>query len=478
MSEIKNNEIPLCVDLDGTLVATDTLFESIIGAIKLKPWILFILPFWCLLGKIYLKNKIGDIYKPDSSTLPFRDDVIEYLNSEKLQGRKIILATASIQAIADDIAVYTGLFDEALGSSRTFNLLSGNKEKILKERFGFRGYDYIGDSKKDIKVWKSARGAGIVGNQSKFFSKIDEDCIIFKTFEEKSNKFKLFFNEIRIHQWVKNLLLLFPLLMAHLLSANLFLMVLLSFISFSLCASKVYLLNDLFDLESDRHHPTKKNRPLASGALSIKFAFLLIPLFFIISFGISLLWLPLDFTIALAIYFVLTTSYSLKLKSFYIIDIILLASLYTLRLIAGAVAVNVYISPWLLEFSMFLFLSLAVIKRYTELRIMIEQNKTESKGRGYSVEDMSLLRAIGMASGYIAVFVFTLYINSKEVIQLYKQPELLWPVAVCLLYWITRMWFLAHRGKMHDDPIVFTVKDYVSYIVGFIIIILVIGAII
>jgi 4-hydroxybenzoate polyprenyltransferase len=282
---------------------------------------------------------------------------------------------------------------------------------------------------------------------------------------------------MRIYQWVKNVLLFLPLVLAH--KANnldAIWTVLLAFFAFGLSASFVYVTNDLFDLDSDRTHPNKRRRPLASGALSIKQAFVLMPILPILSFCISLYFLPIEFTLALISYMIITFAYSLALKRIYILDVIVLSCLYTLRIIAGSLASDVPVSPWMLEFSVFLFTSLAFVKRYTELLIMKEKNHTKTKGRGYNVGDIDMIRSIGPISGYLSILVFTLYLNSPEVARLYHNPTMMWPVSVCFIFWITRIWFLAHRGEMTDDPIVFTVKDPISYIVGIIAIALVIGA--
>jgi 4-hydroxybenzoate polyprenyltransferase len=249
-----------------------------------------------------------------------------------------------------------------------------------------------------------------------------------------------------------------------------------SFFAFSFTSSSVYVLNDLLDLESDRTHPNKRNRPFASGALSLKFGFLLAPILLAFGLIISISIIPINFLFVLFCYILLTSAYSFKLKRIAMVDIIVLAGLYTSRLIAGAEAANVIVSPWLLAFSMFLFLSLAIVKRYTELLIMQQNNKAATKGRGYLVSDAPLLVAMGTASGYISILIFALYINSADVVLLYKHPFVLWLVAPLLLFWISRIWLIAHRGKMHDDPIVFTGRDPASYVIGFIIAILVIGA--
>ncbi len=473
----ENNKIALAVDLDGTLIATDTLLESTLAAIKLKPYIFFLLPFWILRGKSFFKNKIARITIPDPANLPYRQDLLNYIKEEKSKGREIALASATVKEIAESVASYLGVFDRVLGSEGNHNLRSSNKLEALEKIYGKKGFDYAGNSGADLKVWQGANKAVLVNTTKNLKRRAARVAEIAETFDYPANKVKMLIREIRIYQWVKNVLIFLPLLMAHMFFENgLYLRAIAAFFAFSFTASFVYVINDMMDLEADRLHPRKKKRPLASGALSIPAAAVTAVLLLTGGVLISLLTLPPSFSVTLLIYFVLTTAYSFGLKKLYILDIFILASLYTLRLIAGGYAVQVKISPWLLALSMFIFLSLAMVKRYTELRVMMKQNKTKTRGRGYIVDDAQLLMSIGPASGYIAALVLTLYLNSNEVIVLYKRPEMLWPVVICLLMWITRIWFLAHRGKMTDDPIVFTVKDYVSYILGLIVIILAFGA--
>lgn len=476
MIEDRKN-LPLCIDLDGTLISSDSLLESVLNLVKQKPWFLLILPFWILRGRNFFKNKTSSYVLPNVGEFPYRKEVLNFIKEEKAKGRKIVLATATVQPIADAVQAHLGLFDEVLGSSENQNLRSSNKASILVAKFGEKGFDYAGDTPPDLNVWRKAAGAILVNTSIQLTLKAEKNGNVIKTFRTEKSGLKLFIKEIRIYQWLKNILIFLPLFMAHrFLEPQLFFQVLTAFISFSLSASSVYILNDLLDLEADRLHPRKKNRPLASGELPLISGFIGFPLLLLLGIGSSFLFLPLEFSLTLITYIILTTAYSFIIKRIYILDIFLLSVLYTIRLLAGAVAVNVPVSKWLLAFSVFLFFSLAIVKRYTELKVMLEENKTKTSGRGYFVDDIGLLLNIGPASGYMSVLVFALYIYSNEVIHLYRHPAMLWPVAMCLMFWITRIWFLAHRGKMTDDPIVFTSKDYVSYIIGLIIALLVVGA--
>lgn len=478
-NEINENElnIALAVDLDGTLIAGDTLFESCLIAVKKHPWLLLLMPFWILKGKLFFKENVHRFAEPDYETLMYHDEVIEFIEQEKSKGRQIILATASSQVIADKIAEDLGIFDIVLGSGDGTNLRSSFKATELVKRFGTKGFDYMGDSSADINVFKSARYAYLVEPKSSVRKKTEEIGNLKQVFGEKQSKIKLIIKEIRVYQWVKNLLVFLPMLLAHILpEGNYLASTLIAFLSFSFTASSVYVLNDMLDLSADRKHSRKRNRPFASGKLSLKYGFVLFPLLLIGGFLPAILFLPLSFLILLTSYLIITTLYSFILKRIYIIDILVLAGLYTLRLIGGALAVDVEASPWLLAFSMFIFLSLACVKRFTELNDLLSKNKEKTSGRGYFTNDISLIQNIGTSSGLLSILVFVLYVNSKEVLSLYSNPYLLYLVGLLLLYWILRIWFKAGRGEMHDDPIVFTGRDSASLVTFFIIFLLVLGA--
>jgi 4-hydroxybenzoate polyprenyltransferase len=283
---------------------------------------------------------------------------------------------------------------------------------------------------------------------------------------------------LRMHQWIKNVLVFVPLLMAHkILDTTSLVRAAYALVAWCLCASGIYLLNDVFDLKTDRMHPRKKHRPLAAGAITSRSVWVLVPLLLIAGLAIGFVMLPEPFGLALVLYLGLTTAYSMYLKRLLMVDVLVLAGLYTLRVLSGGFATAIPVSPWLLAFSMFLFLSLAFVKRYTELRsVGIPESMPLASRRNYTTEDTELLKNFGTVSGYLSVLVLVLYINSKEVVSLYRQPTILWLVGPCLLYWITRVWLLAHRGKMDDDPIVFTVKDPASYVVGAMVVAVIVAA--
>lgn len=458
---------PLCVDLDGTLIATDALWESLLLLVKSKPLSLLSLPLWLLKGKAHFKRQIAERVKLNPASLPYRENVLSFLKKEQETGREIVLATAADATVAQGVATHLGIFSEVLASDGAINLSGHRKLAALKKHSGANGFDYIGDAGVDLPLWQAAHRAYLVQPSTALHNKARRVASVGGVFTEKKNNFLSLFKALRIYQWVKNILLFVPLLMAHkVIEAELNLQALYAFVAFSLCASCVYIVNDLLDLEADRLHPHKRHRPFAAGVLPIKIGVLTAPLLLVASFTIAAVFLPLNFFIVLGLYFLLTTAYSFHLKRVLVVDVLVLAGLYTLRLFAGGIATSVSISPWLLAFSMFFFLNLAFVKRFSELHLMQESKQTKSKGRGYIVGDIELFRSIGPASGYLSVVVLCFYINSREVVLLYKNPELLLLIGPFLLYWITRMWLWALRGKMTDDPIVFAAKDPASYVIG------------
>jgi len=342
-------------DLDGTLIKSDMLLESVFILIKKNPIYIFLLPLWLLKGKAQLKDEINKRVEFNPETLPYNQDVIDFLNIKKSEGNKIILATASNQNIATKISDYLGIFDESYGSTSELNLKSKNKRDFLNEKFGKHQYSYVGDSSADLIVWEDSQYAYVMNNG---LSEKNNISNLKEVIGEKSKStLKLIIKEIRVYQWVKNLLLFIPALMAHKTNLDFYFTISIAFLSFSLLASSVYVLNDLLDLDADRQHPRKKNRPFASGNLSLLYGFVLLPILIIISFALAIMFLPFEFILTLLVYYVITNLYSFKLKRMELIDIITLASLYTIRIISGGYAVDVPISPWMLAFSMFLFLS-------------------------------------------------------------------------------------------------------------------------
>lgn len=461
--------MPLCVDLDGTLIKTDLLWESLLALLKRQPLIGFRIPLWLLKGRAYLKSEIARRVRLDIASLPYNATVVDYLRKERQGGRELVLATASHVQLAREVAAHLGLFDGRVLGTETANLKGTAKLKALQERFGTGGYDYLGDSTADLPVWSHANEALIVTNSSALVSRVKQVSTVGHVFEREGSRLRLFLKAMRVHQWAKNILVLVPLISSHqILSGPQVAAAFVAFLSFSLCASGVYILNDCLDLEADRHHPTKKRRPFASGDLSIPVGLMVSLGCLALSFALSAL-LPLAYFFVLALYFVLTSSYSLYLKRLVLVDVIVLAQLYTVRVYAGGAATDIVPSHWLLTFSLFIFLSLALMKRFTEIRLVSQDEETGVRGRGYRTTDAEHIASIGSSSGLIAVLVLALYISSKEVLALYSRPEVLWVMCPVMLYWITRAWMLTYRDCMEDDPVVFAVRDRKSYIVAFLI---------
>lgn len=459
---------PLVVDLDGTLIRSDLLLESALLFIRAHPWSIFNLLLWLLQGKAYLKAQLAHAVKIEVANLPYENKVITLINSEKAMGRQIILATASHRIYADAIAVHLGVFDQVLATEGDINLSARKKRDRLVEDYAVGGFDYAGNSRDDLSVWQVARYAYVVNPECGVLSLAKKQGNVHALLETKHSSIKVWLKACRLHQWMKNLLIFVPLLASHQLGrTELLLDGLLAFLFFGLCASSVYLLNDLLDLPDDRHHASKRKRPFAAGVLSIKAGLLVFPLLLMGAFTGGWLLLPWKFVAVLATYYALTLAYSMLLKRLMAIDAITLACLYTLRIIAGTVVFNSSLTFWLLGFSMFIFLSLALVKRYTELRVARVQGKTvKARGRGYYPEDLEMLSSLGAAAGYLSVLVLAQYIQDHNTMILYQHPQVIWLACPLLLYWITRVWLLAHRGQMHDDPVIFAIKDRISLLIG------------
>ena len=458
------NDVPLCVDLDGTLILSDVLWESIIQ-LGGKPWAL-IKGAWALRhGKAAMKTALAEEVKIDPAALPYRDDLLEYLRSQHAAGRRLVLVTATHISIAQAVADFLGIFSEVLGTDEQVNLGGENKKRALVAAYGVGGFDYIGDHPKDLAIFSAARHSLLADPSPSLREKAEKIGNVDKVFEHKRHWVKVIPRALRIHQWAKNALLVMPLITAHLvLDFHAWWNVMLAFASFSLIASATYLINDLHDLPVDRRHQRKRSRPLASGDLPIPIGLVLTILLSILSYWLSLACLPRLFTVFLVIYTVLTLAYSFSLKSRLIVDALTLAILYTIRIIAGAAAISVTLSEWLLMFSLFFFVSLALLKRAIELDEVLDGKMIP--GRGYFPTDLDIIRSIGPTSGLIAVLVLGLYISSPAVSILYKTPQMLWLLIPVMIYWITRIWFLANRRQVHHDPIVFAITDWRSYVVA------------
>ncbi len=456
------NRIPLVVDLDGTVIATDLLWEALVAAAKKNILVLFLLPFWLLKGKAFLKFELAKRITLDVATLPYRQEFIDYLRAQRASGRTLVLATGSPEPFASAIAAHLGLFSDVIATTPVLNLTSTRKRDALTAKYGDAGFDYAGNSQDDISVFDAAALAIVVAPDvaAARFQRISNSTLFAAPRVTYITLTKL----LRVHQWAKNLLIAVPAVLANDLARPATdIAILLAVIAFSLLASAIYIVNDLFDLDADRRHKSKFKRPIASGLIAIPTALSIAVMLVICSTAISL-YLPLLFWIVMGGYALLTTLYTFFLKRMLLIDVLALAGLYTIRVIAGAAATQIEVSFWLLAFSVFFFLSLALVKRYVELEGMPNTGIEKISGRGYRVSDAQVLAESGIAATFSSVLVLALYIDSDQVRLLYTQPDLLWLLCPIVLYLSLRIWVLARRGEMHEDPVVFILSDWRSQI--------------
>ncbi|WP_233809287.1 UbiA family prenyltransferase [Paraburkholderia sp. HP33-1] len=468
--------VPLCVDLDGTLIHGDLMVETCVALLRKNPLYILLLPWWLLHGKAHLKAQLANRVLLNHTALPFRRELLQWLADEKRDGRQIWLCAASNQHLAEAVALHLQLFDGVVASTDTLILSGKQKAEMLVAKFGNRAFDYCGNDRGDLQVWSVSRGGVVVNAHGNVEQRAREVTDVYRTFGSSGHHIPAICKLLRLHQWAKNLLLFVPMAAAHrVLDPAALGAATLGFLAFCLCASSVYVLNDMLDVEADRQHPRKALRPFASGTLPLKAGFALIPLLLLATAGIAWI-LPVRFGLALAGYYLLTLAYTLGVKQVVIVDVLFLAGLYTIRIVAGAAAVVVPLSLWLLLFSLFLFLSLALVKRFAELQVMQRQGKPEAAGRGYRCDDLALLESLGTGAGYMSVLVLALYINNPVVETLYRHPKVLWGLCPLMLYWITRVWIVSHRGEMHDDPVMFALRDRTSLLIGVLAAIVIWGA--
>jgi 4-hydroxybenzoate polyprenyltransferase len=456
-----SDPVVLCVDLDGSLVRTDLLHESALLLAKRFPLSLFALPAALVRGKAALKAWIAERVSPQAALLPYNEPLLAWLRAEHAGGRHLVLCTASDRRHAQQVAEHLGIFDQVIASDGLTNNSSFLKSEALVRNFGAQGFDYVGNSAADVPVWKTARRAIVVGGEP-IRAAAARVAEVERVFAPEAAPLKTWVRGLRLHQWLKNLLLFLPLLGAHrwgdLPAVGLGVA---AFFAFGMCASAVYVINDLFDLESDRRHPRKRLRAFAAGSISIPMGIGTALLLLAAAIGVALA-VARDFALWLVAYIVLTKSYTFWFKSIALLDCFALAGLYTLRIVAGGAAIAQPVSFWLLAFSLFLFLSLAFVKRYAELVVLLGRGESGAHGRAYTAEDRHLLQSIGVACGVASALVLALYLNSEAVLRLYSHPERLWFALPPLLLWISWVWLRAARGQMHDDPVVFAVRDRAS----------------
>lgn len=455
--------VPLVVDMDGTLCRTDTLHEAVLLMLATCPLQLLRLPFWWMSeGRVGLKARLADYCIVEPDQLPINDAVVEMVRAAKADGRTTALVSAADHRQVTTVAEATGLFDEAYGSAEGLNLKGDQKAAFLIQHFGYRMFDYIGNSKADIPIWSNSRRAITVQAGPKLRDAAQNANPEVHHIDPPQGQVTAVFRSLRPHLWSKNLLIFSPAAAAHDLTQ--LGSVLLAFMAFCLMSSAAYVINDLIDLGVDRTHPRKRNRPFASGALPVSKGGAISLVLLASAFVIGLATERPVFLETLGLYFATTCAYSLWLKRKPIVDLITLAGLYSVRIIGGAAAAGIVLSPWLLGFSMFLFLSIATVKRQAELVDQINFNFSES-ALGYEVKELSILRSIALSAAQAAVLVLAMYIIIPDDQRLFTSPALLWPICPFLLYWLTRMVMKAERGQINSDPIVFAMTDRVSLLV-------------
>lgn len=452
---------PLAVDLDGTLLRSDLMWEGLARVVLRRPWRLPAIGLALLGGRAAFKARVAAAVELDPAGLPWREDLLDWVRAERRRGRRIVLATAADRVIAERIAAHLDAFDEVLASEPGRNLSSRAKADALAARFGEGGFDYAGDHpRKDWPVFERAGGCVPAGGPRLEAALRDHNRPITASFADQRSVAGALLRAMRIHQWSKNLLVFVPLLTAHLvLDAAAWGKSLLAFAAFSLLASGTYLLNDLHDLDADRRHPTKRRRPLASGELAIPAGFASAIVLSLAGLAIAFLALPKAFVGAIGLYLVLTLGYSLFLKRMLLVDVVALSLLYTVRIYGGAEAIEVELSEWLFVFSLFVFTSLAFLKRSIELRRTELRTGATLAGRGYAAEDAAIVRVVGPTIGVMSVLVLALYVQSPAVEDTYASPGLLWLLLPLMTYWVVRIWFLAERGTVDDDPVAFSIRD-------------------
>jgi 4-hydroxybenzoate polyprenyltransferase/phosphoserine phosphatase len=473
--------VALCVDLDGTLVKSDTLLDTVLVVARQRPGLLVKVPGWIAEGKAAFKRHLTTSVELDVEHLPYNQPLLRYLREQHGRGRAIYLATAADVGLAERVAAFLGIFAGVLASDGSgVNLAGANKLAAMRAQFG-EEFCYIGNAKPDVELLAACEspmtanpdGALLAGMKRK-------GTVAAANFEDRVSLLKSWLKAIRLHQWAKNMLIFVPLLLAHQWNPGTFGGAITAFLSFGMCASATYIINDLLDLEADRRHPRKRRRPFAAGDISaiagvmavvvlLAGALVLavvVPRIVIAMPGDYKLWQPYKFLGWLGFYTVTTLAYSLYLKRKLLLDVFVLSGLYTVRILAGSAATGVPVSAWLAGFSVFFFLSLAFVKRFSELESLRERGGAVTNGRGYFVSDLEQLRALGTGAAYAAVVVMTLYINNPETKVLYGHVIRLWLVVPVLLLWLSQVWMLASRGEMHDDPVVFAITDKRSFLLG------------
>jgi 4-hydroxybenzoate polyprenyltransferase len=458
---VTDRDIPLCVALDGTLTPVDTLHESLLRLARLSPSTLLRVPLWLCRGKAVLQREVAARSKLDSTGLPFNGQLLDWLTLERAAGRRLILVTDADSKTANEVVNCLNLFDEVITSNPHADL-PDTIHSALVERFGEHGFDYAGDYRVDDRLWASARKAIVVGTSAQV-DRTRQFAVVERSFPADDWTARLWIKSLRVHHWAKNALVFLPALFSHrILQSQILIESALAFLAFSLCASSVYVITDLFDLAADRRHPRKRDRPFADGRLTARSGFIASIALFTVAICLALV-VGYRFAGVLCGYYLLTCAYTLRLKHLALVDVMTLAALYTLRIVAGSSATSIPVSFWLLAFSIFIFMSLGIAKRYAEIIDAKQIGNVAISDRGYTARDLPFLLSIGVAAGFCTVVVMAFYINSADSMVLYHHRKPLWLVCPLLLFWISRIWLLTTRGKMPDDPVVFALRDQSSW---------------
>jgi len=457
---------PLCVDLDGTLVKSDTLVDSLLVLVRSHPRLLLQLPGTLLRGKAAFKAFVTSHVELDVLHLPYNRKLLHFLQQERARGRELYLATGADLRLAERVAQHLGIFSGVLGSDGVTNLTGQKKLAILHDRFGQDGFAYIGNSTADLPLLSDASEKMLANPTAALRSSIRKRGIApSHVFEERANSLPSLGKALRPHQWAKNLLILLPPLLAHERSLPVLGKALLAFVCFCCTASGTYLVNDLLDIDTDRRSSRKRSRPFASGDLAPAIGLIASAALLLLGLTLARV-LPIDFLSWLVLYIISTFAYSLYLKRIALLDVLVLSGLYTVRILAGGAATNTPISHWLAGFAIFLFFSLAIVKRFAELEHLRLAGKQLKNGRGYLMTDIEQMRAFGTASAFAAVVVFANYISSQDVIKLYHHPRYLWLIVPFMILWTSRVWLLASRGELNEDPVAFALTDLPSLLMG------------
>jgi 4-hydroxybenzoate polyprenyltransferase/phosphoserine phosphatase len=457
---------PLAVDLDGTLLRTDSLHELTLSFLRMRWMNVFVLIGLLFRDRATLKAELVRRTAFDVSLLPLNNTVTQLMSEARDQGRPLVLATASDQNWAEKIADEFGPFELVLGSTPGHNLKGHRKAEALVGEFGEQGFDYVGNDSSDIVCFAKAHTGFLVEPSASLLRRSLLANKQVHSLGMRKMPWGAVIRSLRPYQWVKNLLIFVPALAAQVLWFDNALPLITAFVVFSAMASAVYITNDLLDVQSDRVHPSKKRRPFAAGELSIPVGIVTSTVLVVASLLGSWLFLGTIFSVVLATYAVSTFAYSMWLKRVVLVDVFVLAGLYGLRLIAGAVAFSLAISPWLAAFSTFAFLSLALLKRFAEMSEKHQTPKFMLPGRGYRSSDSQPIALFGVASGFVGGVVLALYLEDPNTSDMYSAPLFLWTIVALWLFWIARAWLFAFRGQMKDDPVLFAVKDKGSYLAG------------